>query len=71
MGDIINVAGQIPLVPGSMLLVEGNELVQCRLALRHVQRILNAMDSKIQIRDVVQVILPRYYLVQVCWRLII
>lgn len=55
MGDLIHVAGQIALVPGTMQLVEGGARKQCRLALRHVGRIVRAMDQNTQLRDVVQV----------------
>ncbi|XP_069686866.1 uncharacterized protein [Periplaneta americana] len=54
VGDIIYVAGQIALVPGTMQLVEGGVRKQCRLALRHVGRIVKAMDPNTQLRDVVQ-----------------
>lgn len=54
IGDIIYVAGQIGLVPGSLKLVSGGIKRQCRLALRHVGRLVKAMDKDIQLRDVVQ-----------------
>jgi len=54
VGDIIYVAGQIGLVPGSMTLVQGGIRRQCRLALRHVGRLVKAMDKETQLRDVVQ-----------------
>ncbi|PNF17010.1 Diphthine--ammonia ligase [Cryptotermes secundus] len=54
VGDIIYVAGQIALVPGTMQLVEGGVRKQCQLALRHVGRIIKAMDPNTQLRDVVQ-----------------
>ena len=57
MGDIIYVAGQIALVPGTMQLVDGGVRKQCQLALRHVGRIVKAMDPNTQLRDVVQVCL--------------
>lgn len=57
MGDIIYVAGQIALVPGTMQLVDGGVRKQCQLALRHVGRIVKAMDPTTQLRDVVQVCL--------------
>lgn len=57
MGDIIYVAGQIALVPGTMQLVDGGVRKQCQLALRHVGRIIKAMDPNTQLRDVVQVCL--------------
>ncbi|XP_066584188.1 uncharacterized protein [Prorops nasuta] len=54
VGDIISVAGQIPLVPGSMSILELNIKRQCRLTLRHIDRIVKAMDSNTQLRDIVQ-----------------
>lgn len=38
MGDIIYVAGQIGLVPGSMTLVPGDAKMECKLALRSLNR---------------------------------
>ena len=55
VGDLVYVAGQIALVPGTMKLVEGGVRKECRLALRHVSRIARAMDPNAQLRDVVQV----------------
>ncbi|XP_039293188.1 diphthine--ammonia ligase [Nilaparvata lugens] len=56
IGDMILVAGQIALVPGSMQMVDGGGVRrQCRLSLRHVGRIIRAMDANTQLRDVVQV----------------
>jgi diphthine-ammonia ligase len=55
IGDIIYVAGQIGLVPGSMALVTGGAKMECKLALRSLNRIIKAMDSKVELRDVVQV----------------
>lgn len=52
MGDVILVAGQIPLVPGNMNLLDMNIKRQCRLTLRHIDRIVKAMDAKL--RDIVQ-----------------
>lgn len=54
VGDIIYVAGQIALVPGTLNIVEGGIRQQCRLSLRHVSRIIKAVDPNIQLRDVVQ-----------------
>lgn len=50
---MIHVAGQIGLVPGSMELVVGGLEAEARLALRHAERILEAMGAGI--KDVVQV----------------
>lgn len=55
IGELLHLAGQIGLVPGSMQLVKGGIKAQCKLALRHVERVLNAMDSNVHLRDVVQV----------------
>lgn len=54
VGDVIYIAGQIALVPGTMTLVAGSVRRQCRLALRHVDRLIKAMDANTQLRDVVQ-----------------
>lgn len=54
VGDIIYVAGQIGLVPGSLQIVCGGIRRQCRLALRHVGRLVKAMDKETQLRNVVQ-----------------
>ncbi|XP_043285189.1 diphthine--ammonia ligase isoform X2 [Venturia canescens] len=54
VGHIIAVAGQIPFVPGTMQLLDLNIKRQCRLTLRHINRIVNAMDSNTQLRDIVQ-----------------
>ncbi|KAF6204719.1 hypothetical protein GE061_018880 [Apolygus lucorum] len=56
VGDIIYIAGQIGLVPGSLTLVSGGIKRQCRLALRHVGRLIKAMDKDTLLRDVVQCI---------------
>lgn len=52
--DIICVAGQIGLVPGNMQLVKGGIRQQCQLALRHIGRIVKAMDHTSQFQNVVQ-----------------
>lgn len=54
IGDIIYVAGQIALIPGTMQMVKGGIKNQCRLALRHIGRIIKAIDPKTELRDVVQ-----------------
>ncbi|XP_018322343.1 diphthine--ammonia ligase [Agrilus planipennis] len=54
IGDVTYVAGQIGLVPGSMQLVKGGLKAQCKLSLRHVHRILRAVDASLTLRDVVQ-----------------
>ncbi|KAL1455280.1 hypothetical protein WDU94_009385 [Cyamophila willieti] len=53
VNDIIYIAGMIPLVPGSMKLLDAGILQQCKLALRHVHRVIKAMDPNTHIRDVV------------------
>ncbi|KAL1131383.1 hypothetical protein AAG570_011000 [Ranatra chinensis] len=53
VADIIYVAGQIGLIPGSMTLVDGGVRRECRLALRHISRLVKAMDKDFQLRDVV------------------
>lgn len=55
IGDITHLAGQIALVPGSMLMVKGGIKQQCRLALRNVDRLLSAIDANTNVRSVVQV----------------
>jgi enamine deaminase RidA (YjgF/YER057c/UK114 family) len=67
VGDIIYVAGQIALVPGSMQMLEGGISQECRLALRHISRIISAMDQSTLLRDVVQVIDYKRCLVSVLW----
>lgn len=54
IGDIILAAGQIPLVPGTMQILDSNIKEQCRLTLRHINRILEAMDYNTRLRDIVQ-----------------
>ncbi|XP_051166123.1 uncharacterized protein LOC127284629 [Leptopilina boulardi] len=54
IGDIILVAGQIPLIPGSMTMLNSNIRQECRLTLRHIERLLKSVDSKTQLRDIVQ-----------------
>ncbi|KAK4886058.1 hypothetical protein RN001_002329 [Aquatica leii] len=54
IGDIIHVAGQIGLVPGSMHIVQGGIASQCQVAIRHIGRIINAIDNNVNLRHVVQ-----------------
>lgn len=54
VGDIIYVSGQIPLVPGTMKVIEGGIVPQCKLSLRHMQRIARAMHPHGDLRNVVQ-----------------
>jgi enamine deaminase RidA (YjgF/YER057c/UK114 family) len=46
------VAGQIPLVSGSMQLLTNGTSAQCRLALQHADRVLHAMCAGCSLRDV-------------------
>lgn len=55
IGDVTYLAGQIALVPGSMVMVKGGIKQQCRLALRNVHRLLSAIDANTNVRSVVQV----------------
>lgn len=54
IGDIIYVSGQIPLIPGTMQVIEGGIVPQCKLSLRHMKRIARAMNAHGELRDVVQ-----------------
>ncbi|KAK7502798.1 hypothetical protein BaRGS_00006048 [Batillaria attramentaria] len=47
----VYVAGQIPLVPGSMTLVSGDIIVQSRLALQHVASVLGALCPGVAVPD--------------------
>ncbi|KAI5726697.1 hypothetical protein M8J76_007020 [Diaphorina citri] len=49
VNDIIYIAGMIPLVPGSMKLLEAGILQQCKLALRHVHRGFCFVTNKLHI----------------------
>jgi enamine deaminase RidA (YjgF/YER057c/UK114 family) len=52
----VQVAGQIALEPSSGQLLSGAGVAaECLLALRHVTRILAAMDARLKLQDVVQV----------------
>ena len=50
--DIVYVAGQIPLCPATMTILESGPAAQSRLALRHVDRILAAMTDGQSLSDV-------------------
>lgn len=57
--EITYISGQIALVPGSMKIIEGGIRPQCKLALRHISRIGNAMqhaNKGQRLRDVVQAV---------------
>lgn len=53
--EFIHLAGQIGLVPGTLDMINGGIRSQCQLALRHVERLLKAVDTNVNLRDVVQV----------------
>ncbi|XP_044748172.1 diphthine--ammonia ligase [Coccinella septempunctata] len=54
IGEVIYLAGQIGMIPGNLELVEGGVKCQSRLAMRHVERLLKASDSNLNLRNVVQ-----------------
>lgn len=54
VGDIVYVSGQIPLIPGTMKVIDGGIVPQCKLSLRHMQRIARAMSPHADLRNVVQ-----------------
>lgn len=54
---MIFVSGVIGLIPGSMTLPQPTSFeAECRLALRHADRILNAMDSTVDLSHAIQVL---------------
>ncbi|XP_030768163.1 diphthine--ammonia ligase [Sitophilus oryzae] len=54
IGDFIHLAGQIALVPGNMQLVSQGIISQCKVVVRHIGRLLTAVDNTVNLRDVVQ-----------------
>lgn len=54
IGDFIHLAGQIGLIPGNMQLVSGGIKAQCKLVVKHIDKVLTAVDSNVNLRDVVQ-----------------
>ncbi|CAG9835836.1 unnamed protein product [Diabrotica balteata] len=52
--NFVHLAGQIGLVPGSLEMVKGGIKTECRLVLRHLKRLLMAVDPKFSLRNVVQ-----------------
>lgn len=54
IGEITYISGQIALVPGNMTVIDGGIRLQCKLALRHIQRVAKVMNAHGQLRDVVQ-----------------
>lgn len=55
--NVIYLAGQIALIPGNMAMIKGGIRQQCMLTLRHIDRLLTAMDSNLNVRDVIQVMI--------------
>jgi len=47
VGQQVFVAGQIALCPATMTMVEGGARAQACLSLRHVDRVLKAMNSQL------------------------
>lgn len=54
IGEITYISGQIGLIPGNMTIIGGGIRQECKLTLRHINRIAKAMNSYGQLRDVVQ-----------------
>ncbi|XP_045479271.1 diphthine--ammonia ligase [Harmonia axyridis] len=54
IGEIIHLAGQIGMIPGNLEVVEGGIKSQCRLSMRHLERLLKASDANVNLRNVVQ-----------------
>lgn len=54
IGEITYISGQIGLIPGNMTVIHGGIKQECKLTLRHINRIAKAMNSHGQLRDVVQ-----------------
>jgi hypothetical protein len=44
-----------------MLIVPGDAKMECKLALRSLNRIIKATDPKVELRDVVQVLIIHLY----------
>lgn len=61
VGEITYISGQIGLIPGNMTIIGGGIKQECKLTLRHINRIAKAMNSHGQLRDVVQVILLKFF----------
>lgn len=53
--NFIHLAGQIGLVPGNLEMVDGGVKSQCRLTLRHLKRLLMAVNPNFNLSNVVQV----------------
>lgn len=54
IGEITYISGQIGLIAGNMTIIGGGIRQECKLTLRHINRIAKAMNSYGQLRDVVQ-----------------
>lgn len=54
IGEITYISGQIGLIPGNMTIIPGGIKQECKLTLRHINRVAKAMNSHGQLRDVVQ-----------------
>ncbi len=54
--DNVFVAGQIAMVPANLSLIEGGILPESRLSLRHVTRILQAMQAGSALQDLTLVV---------------
>lgn len=54
ISEITYISGQIGLIPGNMSIINGGIKQECKLTLRHINRIAKAMNSHGQLRDVVQ-----------------
>lgn len=54
IGEITYISGQIGLIAGNMKIISGGIRQECKLTLRHINRIAKAMNSYGQLRDVVQ-----------------
>lgn len=54
IGEITYISGQIGLIAGNMTIISGGIRQECKLTLRHINRIAKAMNSYGQLRDVVQ-----------------
>ncbi|NXA25935.1 DPH6 ligase, partial [Ibidorhyncha struthersii] len=53
VGDVLYCAGQIALVPCTMQLVSGGVWTEAIVSLRHVERVLQAMNQKTALRHVI------------------
>ncbi|KAK6620281.1 hypothetical protein RUM44_006682 [Polyplax serrata] len=56
IGGVYYLAGQIPLIPGSMEILNKPIFHQCKLTLRHIKRILEAMSENLDFSNVFHVV---------------